>query len=113
MSDVDIHSIIIANVQYADGTGSKVRPALVIKFDDEIIRVFRITSQFHKKSKAIRDRYLEIIDWSEAKLKKPSWIDTVRYYDIENGGYRIKILGKLSNRDIARLKEFIKDVDID
>lgn len=113
MDDLNIHSIIIANVRYSDGTGSKVRPALVVRFDDEIIRTFRITSQYQNKSKEIRSKYLEIIDWYKAKLKKPSWIDTVRYYDLENDGQRITIIGKLSDRDIFRLKEFIKDRDIE
>lgn len=112
MADMEVYSVLIARVQYADGIGSKVRAAVVIKFNDQIIRTYRITSQYENKQEAIKQQYFEIIDWYQAKLKKPSWIDTVQYYDLENEGVRIKIIGKLTDRDIERLIEFLKAKEI-
>lgn len=33
---------------------------------------------------------------------------TIQYYDLENKGFNIKIIGKLSDRDIKRLKDFLR-----
>ncbi|MFM0759394.1 hypothetical protein P7J26_04210 [Streptococcus suis] len=112
MSQMEVYSVLVSRYNYADGTGSKIRPGVVIKFNNEIIRTYRLTSQYENKSEYIKSRYLEIIDWAKANLKKPSWIDTIQYYDIENKGFNIKIIGKLSDRDVARLKEFIRDREI-
>ncbi|HFI0302710.1 TPA: hypothetical protein ACGO1N_002403 [Streptococcus suis] len=112
MRDIEVYSVLVSQYRYADGTGSKIRPGVVIKFNNEIIRTYRLTSQYENKSEYIKSRYLEIIDWAKAKLKKPSWIDTIQYYDIENKGFNIKIIGKLSDRDVARLKEFIRDREL-
>lgn len=112
MSDIEVYSVLVSQYQYVDGTGSKIRPGVVIKFNDEIIRTYRLTTQYENKSAYIKSRYLEVIDWAKANLKRPSWIDTIQYYDIKNKGFNIKIIGKLSDRDVARLKEFIRDREI-
>lgn len=109
MSEMDVHSVLVTRIEYADGKGSKVRPALVLRFDNEVIKTFRITSQYDDKSDFIKSKYLEVIDWYDAGLKRPSWIDTVRIYDVENRGFNIKVIGKLSERDIERLKAFLKE----
>lgn len=44
--------------------------------------------------------------------KKRSWIDTIQYYDLEDKGFNIKIIGKLSDRDIERLKDFLREREI-
>lgn len=46
--DVREHSIMIANLAYDEGRefGSKTRPAFVLKYDNEIISYYNITSQF-------------------------------------------------------------------
>lgn len=112
MSDIEIHSVLVTRIGYEDGQGSKIRPAIVVKFDNEVIRTFRVTSQYQSKSEHIKAQYLEIIDWFKVGLKKPSWIDTVKLYDIENNGFNIKVIGRLSERDIARLKMFIRDKEV-
>lgn len=58
--------------------------------------------------KTSQQQYFEIIDWFKAGLKKPSWIDTVRYYNLSNNEYRFRIIGKLTQYDIERFKEFIR-----
>ena len=65
-----------------------------------------------KTSKNILPDYLEIIDWFKAGLRRPSWIDMVQLYDIDNDGFNIKVIGKLSDRDINRLKEYIRDKEL-
>lgn len=108
MDDLQRYTLLVARVAFDDGTGSKVRPVMLIKFDDETLKVLKITSQFQHKSEEIQSKYFEIIDWFKAGLKKPSWIDTVRYYEIANG-HRFDVLGRLTDRDIERFKTFIKE----
>jgi hypothetical protein len=57
------HTVVIAKVVYADGTGSKVRPAFVIELNGEIVKTYRITSQYENKSEYIKSRYFEILDY--------------------------------------------------
>ncbi|MEY8463737.1 hypothetical protein [Streptococcus merionis] len=106
------YSILVTRIAYSDGQGFKVRPALVLKFNGELIRVFRITSQYEHKSDYIKSRYFEILDWYKAGLRKPSWIDTIKYYDIQDNGFNIKVIGRLSQRDLERLKKFLTDTDL-
>ena len=112
MVDIDIYSVLVTRIEYADKSGSKIRPAVVVKFNDEVIRTFRITSKYEDKSDYIKSQYLEIIDWFKAGLRNPSWIDMVQLYDIDNDGFNIKVIGKLSDRDINRLKEYIRDKEL-
>ena len=111
MERLDEFSILIAKVEFSDGTGSKVRPAMVIEFNDEVIQTYRITSKYEEKSDKIKAKYFEIIDWFRAGLKRPSWIDTVQLYELDRDRTKIKVIGKLTNRDILRLKEFLSNVD--
>ncbi len=36
MSQMEVYSVLVSRYNYADGTGSKIRPGVVIKFNDEI-----------------------------------------------------------------------------
>ncbi|MDV5987546.1 type II toxin-antitoxin system PemK/MazF family toxin [Streptococcus canis] len=112
MTDLEVYSVLVSRVKYSDGAGSKVRPAIVVKFNNEMIRTYRVTTQYENKSDYIKSQYLEIIDWVQANLKRQSWIDTVKYYNVSNDEFNIKIIGKLSNRDIERLKDFLKNKKI-
>ncbi|HGI2619512.1 TPA: hypothetical protein ACJR3X_000715 [Streptococcus agalactiae] len=109
MSDIEVYSVLVSRIEFADGTGSKVRPAVVVKFNDEVIKTLRLTTKYEKKSDYIKNQYLEVIDWAKANLKRRSWIDTIQYYDLEDKGFNIKIIGKLSDRDIERLKDFLRE----
>lgn len=108
MNNIEVYSVLVSCIDYADGTGSKIRPAVVVKFNNEVIRTYRLTTKYKNKSDYIKSQYLEVIDWAKANLKRRSWIDTIQYYDLENKGFNIKIIGKLSDRDIERLKDFLK-----
>ena len=36
----------------------------------------------------------------------------VQLYDIEKDGFQIKVIGRLSDRDISRLKEYIRNKEL-
>ncbi|HES0571569.1 TPA: hypothetical protein VNE79_001603 [Streptococcus pyogenes] len=112
MSDIGVYSVLVSRIEYSDGTGSKVRPAVVVKFNDEVIKTLRLTTKYENKSDNIKSQYLEVIDWAKANLKRRSWIDTIQYYDLEDKGFNIKIIGKLSDRDIERLKDFLRAKEV-
>ncbi|HEP4437244.1 TPA: hypothetical protein VCS81_001783, partial [Streptococcus pyogenes] len=76
MSDIEVYSVLVSRIEYSDGTGSKVRPAVVVKFNDEVIKTLRLTTKYENKSDNIKSQYLEVIDWAKANLKRRSWIDT-------------------------------------
>ncbi|HEM9343072.1 TPA: hypothetical protein U3J84_001522 [Streptococcus agalactiae] len=112
MSDIEVYSVLVSRIEYSDGTGSKVRPAVVVKFNDEVIKTLRLTTKYENKSDNIKSQYLEVIDWAKANLKRRSWIDTIQYYYLEDKGFNIKIIGKLSDRDIERLKDFLRAKEV-
>lgn len=53
MADLERYKLLVATIEYADGTGSKTRPAMIITFNNEVIKVLRLTSQFDNKSEKI------------------------------------------------------------
>lgn len=108
MNDIEVYSVLVSRIDYADGSGSKIRPAVVVRFNNEVIRTYRLTTKYENKSDYIKSQYLEVIDWAKANLKRRSWIDTIQYYDVEDKGFNIKIIGKLSDRDIERLKDYLR-----
>ncbi|EFV96882.1 toxin-antitoxin system, toxin component, MazF family [Streptococcus agalactiae ATCC 13813] len=72
MSDIEVYSVLVSRIEYSDGTGSKVRPAVVVKFNDEVIKTLRLTTKYENKSDNIKSQYLEVIDWAKANLKRRS-----------------------------------------
>lgn len=112
MNDIEVYSVLVSSIDYTDGSGSKIRPAVVVKFNNEIIRTYRLTTKYENKSDYIKSQYLEVIDWAKSNLKRRSWIDTIQYYDVEDKGFNIKIIGKLSVRDIERLKDYLREKGI-
>ncbi|HEO0402488.1 TPA: toxin-antitoxin system, toxin component, MazF family protein [Streptococcus agalactiae] len=69
MIDIEVYSVLVSRIEYSDGTGSKVRPAVVVKFNDEVIKTLRLTTKYENKSDNIKSQYLEVIDWAKANLK--------------------------------------------
>lgn len=109
MNDIEVYSVLVSRIDYAGGSGSKIRPAVVVKFNNEVIRTYRLITKYENKSDYIKSQYLDVFDWAKANLKRRSWIDTIQYYDLEDKGFNIKIIGKLSDRDIERLKGFLRE----
>ncbi len=105
---MDEHVIAVLYARYEDGGGGKRRPAFIIKFDNEQIIFFKITSQFENKSEAVKAKYFEIIDWLEAGLRKESWIDTVKVQYVSETEAKIHVIGRLSDRDYQRFIGFLE-----
>ena len=102
------YEIIIAKIPFQEREQGKWRPAFVLKFEDEVVKVLKITTKFQNKSDYIKQFYFEIRDWLEAGLHEPSWIDTVRAIPIEIEGLKVRFVGYLSKEDEQRLLHFIE-----
>jgi len=63
-----------AYVGFTDIADGKTRPVLYIRQTDTDYVVFRLSSQYENKSAFIKSKYVEIKNWQQAGLKKPSWI---------------------------------------
>lgn len=101
--------IYIANVPFDEGTGSKVRPALVIEVGKERVMVFKVTSQYQNKSTQIKKLYYPIKEWQQAGLKKQSYVDIHKLYDLSKKWvFSQQPIGKLTNLDRLALFNFIK-----
>lgn len=53
--------------------------------------------------------YFEIMDYQTTGLRKHSWIDTYKIYSLIKNAVTIKCIGKLSDNDTSRLREFIEN----
>lgn len=109
MNNYNPYDILTATIAFSDGTGAKRRPALVIANNEEVIRTYRITSQYSRKSSYIRSKYFEIKEWEEAGLIKPSWIDTVQLYDLDIELVQVRLIGKLTEYDQQRFEKFLRE----
>ena len=89
-------------------SGGKPRPVLVFSLQDEIASVYAVTSQYAKKSNAIRAGFFKINDWASAGLDVESYIDTINYFDIPVSLFKNKKpIGALTETDKKRLIEFL------
>ncbi|MCL2083300.1 MAG: hypothetical protein FWH04_08735 [Oscillospiraceae bacterium] len=97
--------VCIAYVSWENG--GKRRPILFLAKDEEYAEAFRITSQFADKSEAVKSRYLEILDWQETGLVKPSYIDTIASVEVPIANISLPPIGELTEKDKLRLLEFL------
>jgi PemK-like, MazF-like toxin of type II toxin-antitoxin system len=74
-----------ANVPFADGTGAKIRPCLVVRTHPDSVEVLKITSQ----GKGNRWDHVRIptADW-DPRAKKDSWIELSRTYSVTDYAFR-------------------------
>ncbi|MGN1282310.1 MAG: type II toxin-antitoxin system PemK/MazF family toxin [Limosilactobacillus sp.] len=108
MEPLDIY---IADVPFDEGTGSKVRPALVIEVESEKVIVFKVTSQYQNKSARIKKLYYPIKEWERAGLRKKSYVDTHKLYRLTKKWlFSRRPIGKLTDIDRIGLFEFINQV---
>lgn len=90
------------------GNGGKSRPVLVYALNDELVRIYPITTQYENKSEAIKAKYFEINDWDKAGLDKQSYVDTgTRLKQSLSMFDNIAPIGTLSEADKKRLIEFL------
>lgn len=109
MEPMDIY---IANVPFDEETGSKVRPALVIEVNQERVMVFKVTSQYRNKSAQIKRLYYPIKEWQQAGLRKQSYVDIHKLYDLSKKWlFSCQPIGKLTDLDRLALFNFIKDAN--
>jgi hypothetical protein len=98
MNPYDLH---IAYVSW--GNDGKSRPVLVLSSDKKEVAVFKITSQYDKKSAGIKSHYVAIDDWAQAGLTKPSYIDIGKIIVLPIATVQPTPIGKLSNKDLRKL----------
>ncbi|CUW11387.1 type II toxin-antitoxin system PemK/MazF family toxin [Leuconostoc gasicomitatum] len=92
-----------AYVSFTEVNGGKKRPVLYLRQDDKNYVVFRLTSKYENKSEFIKQKYVEIVNWQQAGLSKPSWVDTVQVYTLPVNTTKLSYIGQLSSADIQRL----------
>nr|WP_276580320.1 type II toxin-antitoxin system PemK/MazF family toxin [Lacticaseibacillus parakribbianus] len=102
--------LYLADVPFDDAGTTKYRPALIIVPGRDTSRIFKVTSRFNSKSATIQAVYFPLQDWQAAGLKRPSWVDCHRLYNIATAQLvRRRLIGQLSDADTARLFRFVKD----
>jgi hypothetical protein len=90
------------------GNSGKLRPVLVFSLENETAFVYTITSRYENKSEEIQSQYFKIVNWSQAGLKKQSYIDTGRYFPISVFALKHKKpIGSLSQSDKKALFAFL------
>jgi hypothetical protein len=101
-----IFDIYIAFVSW--GSGGKRRPVLIIEEYGESVTVFNITTRYEDKSKAIKEKYVAIVDWRRAGLNKQSYVDTNATIKLPFSAIDSQNpIGTLSPSDEERLIEFV------
>lgn len=97
-----------AYVQFRDSNNGKKRPVLLIRKNDGYYVVLRLSSKYKNKPRYIQAKYIEVKDWKESGLTKPSWIDTYQTYELPIDNTDLTYIGKLSSRDLQELSKHFK-----
>ena len=85
------------------------RPVLVIAFSPSTMTIFKITSQYDKKSQYIKSKYYPIKEWEKAGLTKQSYVDTVKVYEMDKKiVMKRQPIGRLTASDARNLFKFIE-----
>lgn len=103
-----VNQLYWAYVSFVNINGGKTRPVLLLRTSNEYYFVLRITSKYKNKSKFIQSKYVEIKDWKEAGLTKPSWVDTYKAYELPITETKLEYIGKLSSHDLQELGKHVK-----
>jgi hypothetical protein len=94
-SDFIRWDIWIARVEFEEGTGSKIRPVLIIDGTRCYVLSLKITS--HAPRSQFPGEY-QIIEWKEAGLMKPSTIRISRQLNLPADSF-VKKIGRLTESD--------------
>ena len=102
--------LYIAEMEAVDkGDNKYSRPVLVVAFSASIMTIFKITSQYEKKSPHIKSKYYPIKEWEKAGLKQQSYVDTIKTYEMDKKIIMKKRpIGRLTSFDARNLFKFIK-----
>ena len=111
-SRVEHYSVALAWVQSRDSqSGKKRRPIYVLGSDAATVTFLAITTQYANKSPYTQRCYCPILDWAEANLDRPSWINTFEVYQISLRDVVVDVIGFLSEQDTDRLLHFMSKHD--
>lgn len=100
-----------AYVSYVEVSGGKRRPVLFIRQTKTDYIVFRLTSKYTNKSATIQRQYIKISDWQQAGLPKPSWIDTVKTYELPRQTTKLTYIGQLTEQDAQQIILSLNNLD--
>ena len=102
------NTVAVAIVEYLDGTGrSKRRPVYILSTNGLMYRFYRITTKYKDKSHSIKKVLFEIMDWNDANLNEPSWIDTSVALNAPVHQIHMREIGQLSDVDAQRFHDFL------
>lgn len=103
------YDIYLADVNFEDVEGHKIRPVIQINQDLYLPLVAKITSHSPRRNCGFE---YAIRDWEEAGLSKPSTIRFSKTFRIKKSDL-IKKIGHLSNFDIMQIEENNNDISED
>ena len=105
---MNTNDVGFAFVSFKGAKGGKERPIFIVEVTEQDIVFYSITSQYETKSPAIQRQYYQIVQWQEAGLKKPSWIDIGSKRVVEKSMLAFDVVGELITEDIQGLADFIE-----
>lgn len=100
-----ISEIYTAYVAWAGG--GKCRPILIVETGEKEIFFLKITSQYEKKSRKIKQLY-PLQDWLREGLKKQSYVDTGTLLSLPLAAVSLSYVGELTRKDKVGLASFIE-----
>ena len=105
-SDFIRWDIWIAKVEFEEGTGSKIRPVLIIDGTRCYVLSLKITS--HVPRSQFLGEY-QIIEWKEAGLMKPSTIRISKQLNLPTDSF-VKRIGRLTELDRLNVLKIYLDL---
>ena len=93
--------------------GGKRRPVFIISDKNGIVRFYKITTKYAKKSAAIKEMYFPINHWHEAGLRKQSYIDTITVGRINKNDFDLRVIGRLTPEDARMFEYFLERQSLD
>lgn len=104
MGKYNIGEVWWVRFPYDDQKNEKHRPAIVIDDDTIAILAMYVTSKDKKNPYSI-----EIEDWKEAGLSKPSWTRIDKIVCISEW-YMDRVIGNLSQRDLTKIIQLVTEI---
>ena len=104
LSDIKIGDLWWVHFPFSESRNIKRRPALVIDNDTIAILTVYVTSQDKSSPYSI-----EITNWKEAGLSKPSWIRIDKIVKLHESSIDRKI-GELSSSDFSKITDLVVEI---
>nr|WP_279384129.1 type II toxin-antitoxin system PemK/MazF family toxin [Lentilactobacillus kisonensis] len=77
--------------------------------NNNYVILLKITSKYQNKSSSNRQYYYKIMDWQQANLSAPSYIDVHQQYAVSQKQILShQPIGKLTTVDVVHLNEFVQ-----